>query len=187
MALRPFLVLPLALLAACGPPPVRISVPELPAAGRIPVGVTSVELLEVELPAYADGDEIFVQDGVALRRAGGAVWGDDPSRAVTLELARALGEVADIPVAPEPWPYDGDANVRLDVRVAEMAPDVGRAAFVLRGLYFVAALGDAPGPNRAREFALTVPLPNTNPATIAVARAQAVIALAQQIAADGLR
>ena len=187
MIARPFLVLPLALLAACGPAPVQVTVPELPTADRIGVGVTSVELLEVELPAYADGDEIFIQDGVGLKRAGGVVWGDDPSRAVTLELARALGEVADIPVAPEPWPYDGDANVRLDVRVAEFAPDTGRSAFVLRGLYFVAALGEATSPNRAREFALTVPLPDTNPATIAVARAQAVILLAREIAGDGLQ
>jgi uncharacterized lipoprotein YmbA len=187
MVIRPFVVLPFALLAACGPPPVRVTVPELPADDRVSVGVTSVELLEVELPAYADGDEIFVQDGVGLRRAGGVVWGDDPSRAVTLELARALGAIADVPVAPEPWPYDGDANVRLDVRVAEFAPDVGRSAFVLRGLYFVAALGEAGGPNRAREFALTVPLPDTDPATIAVARAQAVILLAREIAADGLQ
>lgn len=178
---------PLLVLAACGSNATRISVPELPVPAQVAVGVGSVELIEVELPAYADGDTIFVQTGVALRRAGGAVWADDPSRAVTLELARALHAIAGIPVAPEPWPYDGDPDVQLDLRLAEFGPDRLRMAFVVRGLYFVAAQGDRAGPNRAREVAVSAPLADLNPATIAVARAQAVNQLAAVIAAEGLR
>lgn len=192
MALRSAFLLLFAVpaLSACsllGQTPLRIAVPPPAAEGRIPIGFTSVELLEAELPDYADGDNIYVQaTGGALTPTRGFVWADDPSRAFTLELSRALGELTGARVAPDPWPYDERAEARLDIRVAEFSSDLTRGEFVIRGQYFVAAF-DESGRDRAREFRATAPLPpEPGPAAIAAARAQATAALARQIASDGL-
>ncbi|EYD75883.1 Paraquat-inducible protein B [Rubellimicrobium mesophilum DSM 19309] len=190
MTLRPVALLPLALLAGCGlfgREPLRIAVPPPPTEGRVSIGFASVELLEAELPAYADEDGIYVQGvGGALTQTRGFVWADDPSRAFTLELTRALGELTRARVAPDPWPYDEPAEARVDVRVAEFSPDLTRGEFVIRGQYYVAAF-DESGRDTAREFRVTAPLPGeAGPAAIASARSQATAALARQIASDGL-
>ncbi len=185
--IRPFLLLPLLALAACGPAPLRIAVPPLPPEGQVATSFDSVELVEVSLPAYAEADEIFVQgQGGALTQAGGAVWADDPARALTLDLSRNLARLTGARVAPEPYPYEGDPEARVDIRAETFAPDLTRNAFVIRGQYFVAT-EDGEG-DRAREFEALGPLPpNPGPAAIAAARAQATLALAQDIAANGLR
>jgi uncharacterized protein len=189
MTLRPVALLALAGLSACGllsREPLRISVPAPVTEGRVPIGFASVELLEAELPAYADQEDIYVQGvGGALTQTRGAVWADDPSRAFTLELTRALGELTGARVAPDPWPYDETAEARVDVRVAEFSPDLTRGEFVIRGQYYVAAF-DESGRDRAREFRATAPLAGTGPAAIAAARSQATANLARQIASDGL-
>ena len=182
-------VLALALLvAACGRTPLRIAVPPLEAEGRIAVGFSSVEVLEVSLPEYADGDDIFVQgQGGALTPTAGAVWADDPSRALTLTLSRSLSDLTRATVAPDPWPFDEPPEARLDVRVEQFAPDLTLGAFILRGQYFVAAF-DESGRDRARTFTVTAPLPaEPGPAAIAAARSQATLSLARQIAAEGLQ
>jgi uncharacterized lipoprotein YmbA len=187
MMLRPLALTALALLAACGSQPLRISVPPPAPVERIGIGFASVEVLEVSLPTYADGEEIFVQvAGGALTEASGAVWADDPSRALTLELAGVLARLTGARVAPDPWPFDELAEARLDVRLAEFAPDLTRGEFVLRGQYFVGAF-DESGRDRARGFRATAPLPaDPGPAAIAAARSVATAALAREIAADGL-
>ncbi len=182
-------VLALALLvAACGRTPLRIAVPSLEAEGRIAIGFSSVEVLEVSLPEYADGDDIFVQgQGGALTPTAGAVWADDPSRALTLTLSRSLSDLTRATVAPDPWPFDEQPEARLDVRVEQFAPDLTLGAFILRGQYFVAAF-DESGRDRARTFTVTAPLPaEPGPAAIAFARSQATLSLARQIAAEGLQ
>jgi hypothetical protein len=189
MTLRPVALLAVALLSGCGlfrPDPLRIAVPPTAAEGRVAIGFASVEVLEASLPSYADGDEIFVQGvGGALTETG-ALWADDPSRALTLELSRALGELTGARVAPDPWPFDELAEARLDLRLAEFGPDLTRGEFVLRGQYFVAAF-DESGRDRSREFRATAPLPpEPGPAAIAAARSAATATLARQIAADGL-
>jgi hypothetical protein len=175
----------LCLLAACGAAPARLAVPPATAPAQGPVGFATVEVIEASLPAYAEGEDIFVQSGLALEPVG-AVWADDPTRAFTLDLARALGEASGARVVPEPWPFDEPAEARLDVRVAEMVADAS-GAFLLRGQYLVASQ-DGSERDRAREFRISVPLAaEAGPAAIAVARGQATAALAQQIAAGGLR
>jgi uncharacterized lipoprotein YmbA len=176
------------LLAACGRDPLRIAVPPIAAQDSIAVGFASVEVLEVSLPEYADGDDIFVQgQGGALSAAAGVSWADDPSRALTLELTRLLNDLTPATAAPDPWPFDEPAEARLDIRAEQFAPDLTLGAFVLRGQYFVAAL-DESGRNRARTFAITAALPpSAGPAAIAYARSQATLALARQIAAEGLQ
>lgn len=184
---RTLLLLPLAALAACGPAPLRIAVPPLAPQERVASAFSSIEVAEVSLPAYAEGDEIFVQgQGGALTAAGGAVWADGPGRAVTLDLARDLGRITGARVAPEPWPFEGDPEARVDIRAETFAPDLTRHAFVIRGQWFVAT-EDAES-DRAGEFEAQGPLPeDPGPAAIAAARAQATLALAQQVAASGLR
>ena len=188
MTLRPVPLLALAALSACGllgGEPLRIAVPPPVAEGRIAIGFASVEVLEASLPTYADGEEIFVQGvGGALAETG-ALWADDPSRALTLELSRALGELTGARVAPDPWPFDDSAEARVDLRLAEFGPDLTRGEFVLRGQYYVAAF-DESGRDSARAFRVAAPLPGEGPAAIAAARSQAAAALARQIASDGL-
>jgi uncharacterized lipoprotein YmbA len=185
---RSVLLLLALLLAACGRDPLRIAVPPLAAQDSIAVGFASVEVLEVSLPDYADGDDIFVQgQGGALSASAGVSWADDPSRALTLELTRLLNDLTGATIAPSPWPFDDRPEARLDVRVEQFAPDLTLGAFVLRGQYFVGAF-DGTGRNRARTFAITTALPpEPGPAAIAYARSQATVALARQIATEGLR
>ena len=188
MTLRPLALSALALLAACGGPgPLLIAVPPAPAEERVGIAFASVEVLEVSLPTYAEGEEIFIQStGGALTQAGGAVWADDPSRALTLDLSRALGDLTGAQVAPDPWPFEEGPEAQVDVRVAEFAPDLTQSAFVLRGQYFVASQ-DGSGRDRAAEFRVAAPLPSEpGPAAIAAARAQATLLLAREIANRGL-
>ena len=187
MTLRPLILVTFALLAACGPRPLRFTVPPAVPQERIGIAFSTVELLDVSLPEYAEGAEIFVQvPGNALTRVARAQWADDPARAVTLDLARALAEVTGARVAPEPWPFEEPAEAQVDVRVAEIVADAS-GVFLLRGQVFVASQ-DGSGRDRAREFRVSIPLPpEAGPAAIAAARGQATLALAQDIAANGLR
>lgn len=186
MTLRPA-YLALVLLASCGQAPLRLTVPASPAEERIGIGFSGVEVLDVSLPEYAQDDRIFVQvAGGALAPVPSAVWADDPSRALTLDLARLLSELTGALVAPEPWPFEDLPEALVDVRVAEIVAD-DSGAFLLRGQYFVAAR-DGSGRDRGREFRIAIPLAaEPGPAAIAAARAEATRALAREIAAEGLR
>jgi uncharacterized lipoprotein YmbA len=181
-------LLPLALLlAACGREPLRIAVPPLPVEDRIAIGPASVEVLEISLPAYAEDADIFVQgQGGALSPAAGVAWADDTSRALTLDLTRALNELTGATVVPEPWPFEARPEARLDIRLEQFAPDLTRNAFVIRGQAF-AASQDGEGPDRADTFTVAAPLPpEPGPAAIAAARAQATLLLARRVA-EGLQ
>ena len=179
----------LAPLAACGPGPLRLTVPPAATEARVAIGFATIEVLDVSLPTYAEGEEIYLQGpGGALVQAD-AIWADDPARALTLDLARSLGELTDARTAPEPWPFEEPAQAQVDVRVAELVAQVseGEGRFLMRGQYFVASQ-DGSGRDRAREFSVSAPLaPGAGPAAIAAARAQATLALAQEIASEGLR
>ena len=174
-------------LAACGDSSQRYAVPQVAPGERIGIGFASLEVRDVELPTYAQSEEIYVEgaDG-ALVSSADLLWADDPSRASTLELARELASLTGVIVAPEPWPFDPYPAGRVEVRVEEfVASRLG--AFRLSGQYFVAAL-DESGRDRARLFDISVPLdPEAGPAAIAAARAAAMTELARTIARDGLR
>ncbi|GGL64495.1 PqiC family protein [Wenxinia marina] len=176
-----------ALLAACGGPEVRIAVPPAEAPERVGIGFSSIEVRDITLPTYAQSESIFVEeaDGT-LVGSDDLLWADDPQRAATLELSRALAEITDVPVAPEPWPFEPYPAARVEVRVEEFVASRS-GAFRLAGQYFVAAL-DGSGRDRARLFRLSVPLAvDAGPGQIAAARGQAMAALADRIARDGLR
>ncbi|MGR3572566.1 PqiC family protein [Brevirhabdus sp.] len=183
-----FLTLPaLLLLTACGSDPIlRYAVPQTAVAERVKVGVRSVEVREVTLPTYAALEEIYVEtpEG-ALASDAVLLWADDPTRAVTLALARDLGEITGARAATEPWPFEELADVRLEVRVDEMVAGRGNI-FRFSGQYFVAS----PDGRRDRSggFKLTAPFaPEAGAAGIAAARGQVVQSLARQIAREALR
>lgn len=174
-----------AFLAACGADDRFIATPQVAATERIPSRFSSIEVREVSLPAYAASEEIFIQDTSGGLVASELLWADDPTRAVTLALARNLAEITGVRVAPEPWPFDAYPAARVDVRVERFltAPD---GALTLAGQYFVADI-DGRGRDRARLFDLSQPLdPSASATAAAEARARLVTALALMIAKDGL-
>lgn len=181
------LALPLLALAACGSPEVRVPTPEPAPIARQAIRYPSVEVREVSLPAYAALEEIFVQapDGT-LSPAGEQLWADDPTRAVTLDLTRALTRITGARVASEPWPFDAYPAARVDVRVSDLIADPA-GGVRMTGQAFIAPL-DGRGRDKALLFDLTAPasLPQT-PAAIAAARSALISDLALLIATDGLR
>lgn len=189
---RPLTLLALVMIAACSTTPEqRVAVPPAPVETKQRIAFGSVLLREVSLPSYAAGEEIFVADEAGLlstRR--GLLWADDPSRAITLELARHLGRVTGARVVSEPWPFDTPAEAQVELRIEEMlARQAG--SFRLVGQYFVTSES---GRARARLFAIEVPMatpagPDAGPeaSALAQARGQAVRDLAVEIARNGLR
>lgn len=182
----PLAVALVALLSACASGPARFAVPTVTPDLRQQISYRSVELREVSLPVYAQSEEISIErlDGGITREAG-LLWADLPARAMTLDLGRALRTITGAQIAPEPWPFDARPQARLEVRVEEMLASE-RGEFRLAGQYFVAAF-DGSERGRAQSFALSVPLVDVDPATIAAARGQVTVMLAETIARDGLR
>jgi len=178
-----------ALLPGCGgtDDTVLYGAPQVPVQGRISIPHATVALREVSLPTYATGEEISVADASgAIQEFPGSVWADDPVRAVTLRLTDVLGDVTRRTVASDPWPFQDNPDVVVDVRVEEFgAQTSGR--FVARGRYYVAH--DSPGRrDRARSFDLAKSFdPELGFPAIAEARSRVIAALAQTIARDGLR
>ncbi|TCO70821.1 PqiC family protein [Rhodovulum euryhalinum] len=176
-----------ALLAGCSGSPALYTVPEAPVAGpRLPSAYRTVALREVALPAYAASGEIHFRglDG-ALTSSPDVLWADDPTRAITGDLARYLGQMTGATVAAEPWPFFDRAQATLELRVSDMLAEAdGR--FRLAGQYFVAP--EHGGRGRSGSFALAIPIASgAGPAAIAAARGQAVRDLATLIAREGLR
>ncbi len=174
-------------LAACGGPELRYAVPQAMPTERIGIAFRSVELREVGLPTYATLEAIYVEtpEG-AITPSDDLLWADDPARAATLELSRAMAAISGARIAPEPWPFDDFAEARVEVRAEEFLATAD-GSFRISGQYFVATR-DALGRDRAETFRIAVPLlPDTGVAGIAAARAQAMTELAKTIARDGLR
>lgn len=174
-------------LAACGGPELRYAVPQIAPAEKISIAFGSVELREITLPTYAALETIYVEtpEGV-ITPADDLLWADDPVRAATLELARALRLSTGARVASEPWPFDDFAEARVEVRIEEFLAD-SQGRFRVAGQYFVATR-DAMGRDRAETFEIAVPIPAASGASgLAAARATAMTKLAGIIARTGLR
>lgn len=176
-----------ALLAGCTSTAERFAVPA-PAAPmeRQSIAYRSVELREVSLPTYAASEEIYVRDASgALTSSPSLLWADDPARAMTLEMARLMGQATGARVAPEPWPFRDRAGAIVEVRVEEMQPGTD-GSFRLSGQYFVAS--DSGTRDRSGTFALVQSFdPAGGASAVAAARGAAVRDLTAQIARDGLR
>lgn len=174
-------------LAACGGPELRYAVPQVAPTEKVAIAFGSVELREISLPTYAALEEIYVEtpEGV-ITPADDLLWADDPVRAATLELARALRLLTGARVASEPWPFDDFAEARVEVRLEEFLADA-QGRFRVAGQYFVATR-DALGRDRAESFEIAVPIvQGTGASGLAAARATAMIELAGIIARTGLR
>lgn len=184
--MKPYLSAALALtLVACAGQVVRIPAPAPVMTETVRSRYQGIEVLDVSLPTYASGEEIFTEDASGLLTgSSNMLWADDPTRATTLGLARALSQITGARVAPEPWPFAEYAAARVDVRVEDMRT-IG-ARFTLSGQYFVAPVGGGRG--TARLFAVTSPLPEAPTLSdFARARSDTIAKLALMIARDGLR
>ena len=174
------------LLAACGTTegPLRFAV-DLPEPGdRVATSVASLEVSEVELPLYAELEEIYVrgEDG-ALRSESDILWADAPRRAVTQSLVLALSDLTRVRVAADPWPLEEFPEARLEVRFDHLvAREVG--IFEAAGQYFVANL--AGGSDHAGRFEVAVPFVPTGPNAVAAAKGRALTLLARQVAEEAL-
>lgn len=177
-----------AFLAACSAPDVRVP-PVAPSAiapeDRVSIRFASVEVTTVTLPTYANSEDIVAeaQDGTLVPL--GPLWSDEPSRAVTLQVAQVLRDLTGQTVAPEPWPFRDFAQARLDIRFADFhATALG--TFRIAGQYFVAP--DEGGRDISKSFDIEVTVAGEGSANdISVARTTAINRLTREIARDGLR
>lgn len=186
-SLRPLAALGLiGLLAGCSNPlkTAHHLIEAPPAATRLPDRIGSAELLEVSLPDYAAASEIAWQDAGGVVRAGNRdLWADEPRRAFTLTLARAISEISGATVIAEPWPLAEPPRHRLDLRI-ERALAGADGQYRLTGRYFLSDSRPR-GTNLARSFDIRVPLAGEGPAAIAAAQDAALGQLARQIAQLG--
>ncbi len=178
-----------ALLAGCSGAgrPLLYPVPVVTPSEKVRISYGSVEVRVVSLPEYAALSEMAFQtaDG-GIETSKSLLWADNPVRAMTLELSRALGQITGATVASEPWPFDSVADARVEVRIEEMLTDQS-GQYRLSGQYFVGPT-NGEGRMRARVFSLLVPLAvDATPVALAAARGQVIADLAVLIARDGLR
>lgn len=149
--------------------------------GQVANRLGSAELKDVSLPEYASGQEVAFQteDG-AVRSNPRNLWADNPQRAFTLSLARAISDASGATVISEPWPLAEPPQRVLEVRVEKALAQVN-GIYRLSGRYFVSDEGSG-GANHARSFDISVPMTGTGAGASAQAASQAIGELAQQIA-----
>lgn len=180
-------LLALALAAGCAGPPARLAVPAIAPDGEARIGFASVEVRDLSLPAYAQGEEVFAQSPEGLiERQAGLLWADDPVRAATLDLVRGLDALTAARIAGEPWPFDDYPEARVEVRIEDFVASAATGTFRMSGQYFVADLTGGTR-NRSARFDIAIPLPDLGPGSIATARAQAMAEMATALAEGGLR
>ncbi|MFG6079849.1 membrane integrity-associated transporter subunit PqiC [Paracoccus litorisediminis] len=179
----------LAVLAGCssGEKTARFLIDPPTTGERLPNRLGTTELKDVSLPDYASAGEVSWQsaDG-AVRSNTKQLWADNPQRAFTQTLARAISDLSGATVIGEPWPLAEPPRRTLEVRV-EKALAQSDGTYRLAGRYFV---GDSRsgGANQARNFDIHVPMGEggaASPATVARAQSLAIAQLARQIAVLG--
>lgn len=195
-----FPLLVLAALAGCSNPEKTgryLIDPPTPQA-RVANNLGTAELRDVSLPEYAASGEVAWQtaDG-AVRSNPRNLWADNPERAFTLTLARAISDMSGATVIAEPWPLAEPPRRRVEVRVEKALAELD-GIYRLNGRYYVSQ-DSAGGTNHARSFDIAVPLPVTqgsasslsrggarrveaSPPAIAAAQNAAIAQLAAQIA-----
>ena len=148
---------------------------------RVPARVGSVMLRDISLPAYAQATEISVRSaGGTLVEKKGAVWADEPARAMTGAMVRNLSSITGAQVAAEPWPLEGYPDVELTVRVEHMfAREDGSITLV--GYY---AIRREQGRSLIRQLDVTRPPDPGAPDDLALVHEAAWADLAERIARD---
>lgn len=149
-------------------------------AAQAPNRLGTAELKDVSLPEYASNQEVAYQtaDG-AVRSTPKNLWADNPQRAFTQTLARAISDGSGATVIAEPWPLAEPPQRVLEVRV-EKALAQADNQYRLSGRYFVSDSRGG-GANHSRSFDITVPMASESPAAAAAATSQAIAILAGQI------
>lgn len=176
------------LLVACAGPPDRLAAPSVTPEGTVAVRFATIEVRDISLPSYAQGDELFIEgaDGM-IRVQSGLRWADDPARAATLDLVRGLSALTNARVAGEPWPYNDYPDARVELRVEEFLASERQGAFRVSGQFFVSDM-ETGRADRSGRFAISIPLAEDfGPVQIAAARSRAMADLALEIAGRGLR
>ena len=171
-------------LAACGGTEPRFDATPAAPVEKVSSRYARIEVATVTLPVYAQGEEIHVQDKDGAIVPLGPLWTDEPSRAVTLQIARDLDAITGRLVAAEPWPFRDYPDVKVDVRLQDFYA-TARGTFRIAGMVYVAP--EEAGPDRAKRFGIEAVLPGEGPAAIAAARSAAVAQLSGFIAKNGLR
>lgn len=176
-----FLIL---LTAACGSGnEARFLIDPPAATAEVPVRVSTIELREVSLPAYAAAVEIAQQEeNGALRNLPDTLWADDPVRGVTTALALALDQATTATVAAEPWPLEEPAQARVEMRVDRMFAGLD-GQFHFSGQYAIAS-PDGIIRERVRRFDIAIPVGSDGAGAIADASGVAIARLAAEIASD---
>ena len=148
---------------------------------RVPARAASVMLRDISLPSYAQASEISVRgaNGTLVEKKG-AVWADEPARAMTGAMVRNLSVITGAQVAAEPWPLEGFPEVELTARVEHMfAREDGSITLV--GYY---AIRREHGRSLIRQFDITRPAATEAPDELALVYEAAWSDLAERIARD---
>ena len=181
-ALRALMLLPVLAIAGCGDNDARylLTTPAPQQQARVPL--STIEVREVMLPAYASAAEIMLQDADgSLRPMARSVWADDPVRALTLALACNLDAASTATAMSEPWPLERPADVRIDVRIEHMVAQAD-GQFRLAGQYSIAS-PDYVVRESINRFDILRPMRDTTPGAVAEASGAAVLALSDLIVA----
>lgn len=170
-------------LAACGGADSArylIETPTAVAGSETRVSSRTVELRGVSLPSHASGSEILVRDETgALRALGGAVWADNPERAVTSTLAKLLDERSTATVSAEPWPLLDGPTTRLELRIDRMLATTA-GVFEISGQAAVSAFGGRPR-DRVQRVSVTAPITELSAAGVTDAQGRALVALSDEL------
>ena len=176
------ILLALASLTACGDKKARFEIPSPIAVTEARLRVSSIEVRDVSLPAYASASEIVVEDAAgALRPVPKAIWADDPARGVTGALARSLEAASTAKVAAEPWPLTSEPQARVQVRIDQMTAKAD-GSFYLEGQFAISSANGAV-PDSLNRFGISVPMADLAPANVAIATGAALDQLAAKIIA----
>ncbi len=169
-------------LVACGATSGRYMLDPPVAQETIRVAVARIEVRDVTLPDYAGASEIMRQseDG-ALYPVKGAIWADDPMRAMTRTLARNLDAITTATAAGEPWPLEAYPDVRIETRIERM---IARAdgQLELSGQYAIAS-PDRVVRESINRFDILEPVVDDTAGAVAQASSRAMMVLAREIAA----
>lgn len=170
-------------LVGCGDKKERFVIAPGTSAAEARLGVDTIEVRDVSLPAYASASEIVLADAKgALRPAPKAIWADDPPRAVTAALARSLDVKSSATVAVEPWPLTEEPAAELSVRIEQMTARAD-GTFLMYGQFALSSPSGALR-ERLRRFSINVPMAESTPAAVATATGQAIDALADKVIAE---
>lgn len=169
------------LMAACSTSPTAQYAIDAPLLETARKNSATIEVLEVSLPLYMQGQEIpvMMEDG-SIRTDPSALWADDPARAISLNLAEALSRMSGGVASVEPWPLDERADRRLDVRVKTLLA-TNQGALKFSGQYFM--VDDDGGKPKVDWFDITVPMSERSGRSIARATGIATQRLAELVLA----